>query len=105
MSGRNTERDAISRYGSMVAGNIPTTRQAVTSSALGSSIQRGGSCGFFGRSSAGGPKNTCRINRNEYATLNVPQITTIVGKPIRVITISLANVVSAQKISLARTPL
>src|SRR5687768_3450059 len=105
MPGPNTDRDAISRYGSMVAGNIPTTRQAVTSRALGSSIQRGGSWGFFGRSSAGGPKNTCRINRREYATLNVPHITAIVGKPMRVITLPLTNVVSAKNISLERKPL
>ncbi|CFD96719.1 Uncharacterised protein [Bordetella pertussis] len=50
---------------SVTPGSTPTTRHTMTSKALGSSIQRGGSCGARGRSSAGGPKNTCRIKRSE----------------------------------------
>ena len=84
---------------------MPITRQAITSNALGNNIQRGGSCGFLGKSVAGGPKNTCMIKRSEYATLNIPHITAIAGKPMRVIRLPLMNTVSAKNISFDRKPL
>ena len=55
----------------LIAGAIPTTRQASTSSSTGKRIQRGGSCGSRGRSSAGLPKKI-EMKRSEYATLNMP---------------------------------
>src|SRR3546814_10716874 len=52
-----------------------------TSKALGTSIERGGSCGARGKSWAGGPKKTCRMKRNEYVTLKALASTASAGKP------------------------
>ena len=46
------------------AGKIPTSRQVNTNSSTGARIQRGGSCGMWGRSVAGGPKNTSTVKRS-----------------------------------------
>ncbi|MOA64105.1 hypothetical protein D3C78_1900570 [compost metagenome] len=47
------------------AGKIPTSRQANTSNSTGARIQRGGSWGVWGKSVAGGPKNTSTVKRRE----------------------------------------
>ncbi len=74
---------AVARKGPTVRlGTTPTSRHMNTSSALGSSIQRGGSCGARGRSVAGGPKKTCRMKRSEYATEKAPAMVASSGRPI-----------------------
>jgi hypothetical protein len=52
-------------------GAMPTTRHARTRSSAGNRMRNGGSCGARGRSFGAGPKNTSRMNRSEYATVNM----------------------------------
>lgn len=54
---------AASSGPTICAGKIPTSRQVNTSSSTGARIQRGGSCGVWGRSVAGSPKNTSTVKR------------------------------------------
>jgi hypothetical protein len=97
---------AEARNGPTVSpGSTPTSRHMNTSSALGNSIHRGGSCGARGRSVAGGPKNTWRMKRSEYATLNAPAMVARSGRPTWVMLSPLTKVVSAKNISLDRKPL
>ena len=49
----------------VIAGRMPTTRQASTSNSIGKRIQRGGSCGVRGRPTGAGPKNTPWMKRSE----------------------------------------
>ena len=86
------------------AGKMPTSRQARTSSALGASIQRVGSCGVRGRFVASGPKNTRCTSRSEYATLNTPASVASAGSPIRSSGLCPAKMVSAKNISFDRNP-
>ena len=47
-------------------GTMPTTRQASTSTSIGTRIQCGGSCGTRGRwAQVSGPKNTRAVKRSE----------------------------------------
>src|SRR3982751_4516191 len=64
------------------AGAMPTTRQISTSNSTGTRIQCGGSCGCFGTSGGpqGGPKNTSKTKRAEYATLKMPAIVAMTGR-------------------------
>ncbi|MND88639.1 hypothetical protein D3C80_806700 [compost metagenome] len=85
-------------------GKMPTTRHVSTSSSTGARIQRGGSCGVWGRSWAVGPKNTSTVKRRAYATLKVPARVAITGSVASTQAVELMNTVSAKNISLDRKP-
>src|SRR3989344_5565407 len=87
------------------AGNVPTTRQASTSSSTGTRIQCGGSCGGRGGAGGGGPKNTSTVKRSEYATLNMPATVAATGSSHSSIGVVFTYTVSAKNISLDRKPL
>src|SRR5690554_3410103 len=80
-------------------------RQINTKIALGINMSLGGSCGVRGRLLVGGPKNTCAIKRNEYATLNTLASTAIMGKAQLNKSPLEANMVSVKNISLEIKPL
>src|SRR4051794_19981179 len=76
--GAKTACSAVSSSGAIVkAGTIPTTRQASTSSSAGKRIRNGGSRGVRETAVGGGPKNTSRMKRSEYATVNMLAAVTI----------------------------
>ena len=59
MSWPSTDTDANARkWPTVSSGTMPTTTHSSTRNSTGKRIQRGGSCGFFGRSSGSGPKKT-----------------------------------------------
>ena len=87
------------------AGSMPTTMHTSTSSSTGTRIQCGGSCGRWGRSVAGGPKNTSTVKRSEYATLNMPARVAAMGSKVVTSGVVSRNTVSAKNISLDRKPL
>jgi hypothetical protein len=87
-----------------MAGSVPTNKHSNTSVALGNNIKRVGSCGWRGNSAGALPKNTWRMKRAEYATLNMPARVAIAGKAIRSHNASPAKMVSAKNISLDRKP-